>query len=127
MNRYFVQMGIRMACFLGAIFLADGWLRWVLIVGAVVLPYSAVLFANAGRDRVTYDMSPVTPQALAALPPVSAPGAGERVTGDDDPGPAAGGGRVIDHVDDGGDHGDDHGAENDHGAERHENDHDGGR
>jgi DUF3099 family protein len=119
MNRYFWQMGIRMACFLGAIFLADGWLRWVLLVGAVVLPYSAVLFANAGRDRVSYDMSPVTPQARAALPPASAPGAGapgpgERVPVDDDAGAAAGGGRVIDHVDDG-------------EAHRPENDHDGGR
>lgn len=104
MNRYFLQMGIRMACFLGAIFLADGWLRWVLIVGAVVLPYSAVLFANAGRDRVTYDTSPVTPQAPAALLSGSA---GERESehaAADDADPAApGGGRVIEHVDDGSD------------------------
>lgn len=106
MNRYFVQMGIRMACFLGAIFLADGWLRWVLIAGAVVLPYSAVLFANAGRDRVTFDTSPVTPQAPAALTPgpVPSPGPEHTTAGDDHPT-----GRVIDHVDEGADIGADDG------------------
>jgi hypothetical protein len=110
MNRYFVQMGIRMACFLGALFLADGWLRWVLLVGAVVLPYSAVLFANAGRDRVTYDTSPVTPQGPAALlpGPASADPGEPGSTDDAGPGAPAGGGRVIDHVDDVDDHADDH-------------------
>lgn len=49
-RRYLISMGIRTACFLGAV-LAHGWLRWVLIAGAVVLPYLAVVFANAGRER----------------------------------------------------------------------------
>ena len=31
--------------------MAEGVLRWVLIVGAVVLPYFAVVIANAGRER----------------------------------------------------------------------------
>lgn len=91
MTRYLVQMGIRVVCFLGAIFLADGWLRWVLVVGAVVLPYSAVLFANAGRDRVSYDTSPVTPTAHAQLPAPTGPV----------PGPTTepGAGRVVEHQD----------------------------
>jgi hypothetical protein len=84
-------MFIRLGCFLGAVFLADGWLRWVLLVGAVVLPYSAVIFANAGRDRVAYDTSPLTPVPLAELP--------ARPSEPEPPGPRAG--RVVEHVDDG--------------------------
>ena len=49
-RRYLIQMGIRIACFLGAV-LIDHWTRWVLLVGAVVLPYVAVVLANAGRER----------------------------------------------------------------------------
>lgn len=70
-RRYLIQMGIRIVCFLGAI-AADGWVRWTLVVLAVVLPYSAVLFANAGRDRVSYDTSPmvdVPPAELTAADP----------------------------------------------------------
>ena len=53
-RRYLVQMGIRLVCFLGAVVL---WshvplaVSLVLVVGAVVLPYVAVLGANAGRER----------------------------------------------------------------------------
>ncbi|MFB7797795.1 DUF3099 domain-containing protein [Isoptericola sp. NPDC056134] len=65
-RRYLVQMGIRIVCFLGAI-AADGWVRWTLVVLAVVLPYSAVLFANAGRDRVSYDTSPMVDVAPTEL------------------------------------------------------------
>ncbi len=43
-------MGIRTACFLGAV-LAAGWLRWSLVAAALVLPYLAVVLANAGRER----------------------------------------------------------------------------
>jgi hypothetical protein len=51
-RRYLISMGVRTACFLGAVVAGDGWLRWVLIAGAVVLPYLAVVFANGGRGRV---------------------------------------------------------------------------
>jgi len=59
-RRYLVQMGIRVVCF------ALSVLTWghipvvlslVLIVGAVVLPYTAVLIANAGRERRDTDAS----------------------------------------------------------------------
>ncbi len=43
-------MAIRTVCFIGAI-IADGWLRWTLVAGAVFLPYVAVVMANAGRSR----------------------------------------------------------------------------
>lgn len=48
--RYLISMGIRTACFLGAV-AASGWLRWVLVVGAFALPYFSVVIANAGRER----------------------------------------------------------------------------
>ncbi len=47
-RRYLFSMAIRTVCFVGAI-LASGWLRWALVAGAVVLPYVAVVMANAGR------------------------------------------------------------------------------
>jgi predicted tellurium resistance membrane protein TerC len=49
-RRYLVSMGIRTACVLAAIFIS-GWPRWVFIAGAVVLPYLAVVMANAGREN----------------------------------------------------------------------------
>jgi hypothetical protein len=53
-KRYLVQMGIRVVCFAAAVFSWGHiplWASLVLIVAAVVLPYSAVLLANAGRER----------------------------------------------------------------------------
>ena len=50
-RRYLVSMGIRTVCFIGAV-LADGWLRWVLIAAALILPYLSVVFANSGRERI---------------------------------------------------------------------------
>jgi hypothetical protein len=49
-RRYLISMGIRTACVLGAI-VVPGWPRWLLIAGAVVLPYLAVVIANAGREN----------------------------------------------------------------------------
>lgn len=49
-KRYLVQMSIRLVCFVGAVAI-DHWTRWLLLVGAVVLPYVAVVLANAGRER----------------------------------------------------------------------------
>ena len=49
-RRYLLSMAIRTICFIGAI-VASGWLRWALLAGAVVLPYVAVVMANAGRKR----------------------------------------------------------------------------
>lgn len=46
MRRYFTAMGLRGVCFVLAI-VTTGWLRWTCVVGAVVLPYIAVVLANA--------------------------------------------------------------------------------
>lgn len=98
---YLIQMSIRVVCIIGAV-LVDGWVRWALVAAAVVLPYSAVLIANSGRDQVTHDTSPVTPAAapaLTELPDVDTSSDAPRTT--DAPTPdAPGAGRVIDHVDD---------------------------
>ena len=48
-RRYLISMGLRTACFLGAI-VAHGPLRWALVVCAVVLPWISVIGANAGRE-----------------------------------------------------------------------------
>jgi len=112
---YLIQMSIRVVCIIGAV-LVDGWVRWALVAAAVVLPYSAVLVANAGRDHTTHDTSPVTPQAAPMLeelpeeaPPVAHEGrpGGSQDDRPDDPGApdgtgrlSPGSGRVINHVDD---------------------------
>jgi type III secretory pathway component EscV len=49
-KRYLISMGIRTACVLAAI-VVPGWPKWVFIAGAVVLPYLAVVIANAGREN----------------------------------------------------------------------------
>lgn len=96
---YLIQMSIRVVCIIGAV-VFDGWVRWVLVAAAVVLPYTAVLIANAGRDHVTQETSPVPPQAAPALTersePTDADAAGPAPT----PGASPGAGRVIDHEDD---------------------------
>jgi hypothetical protein len=46
-RRYVISMTIRTLCFLGAVVVGAGWLRWVLVAGAVLLPYVAVVMANA--------------------------------------------------------------------------------
>jgi hypothetical protein len=48
-TRYLISMGIRTACFVLAV-VTDGALRWVFIVGAVLLPYVAVVVANASGE-----------------------------------------------------------------------------
>ncbi|MBM7820232.1 hypothetical protein JOE63_002709 [Cellulosimicrobium cellulans] len=63
-RKYLIQMGIRLVCIFGAILAQGSWLTWVLAVGAIVLPYSAVLIANAGRDQARYDTSPMEHHAL---------------------------------------------------------------
>lgn len=66
-RRYLIQMSIRVVCFLGAV-LVDHWTRWLLLLGAVVLPYVAVLLANAGGER---GPAPLAGPAPPALPPAS--------------------------------------------------------
>jgi hypothetical protein len=50
-RRYFFSMMMRTACFILAVLLPSPY-RWIALLGAVVLPYVAVIAANAGRERV---------------------------------------------------------------------------
>jgi hypothetical protein len=49
-TRYLWSMSLRTICFVLAV-IVTGPLRWVLLFGAVFLPYFAVIIANAGRER----------------------------------------------------------------------------
>ena len=50
-RRYFISMMIRTACFILAVVLPSPY-RWIALSGAVVLPYIAVVVANAGRESI---------------------------------------------------------------------------
>ncbi len=67
-HRYLVSMGIRTACVVLAI-VTGGVLRWTFVACAAVLPYIAVVMANAGWSR-RESLRPVPPrtQARSALP-----------------------------------------------------------
>ncbi|GAA1505442.1 DUF3099 domain-containing protein [Brevibacterium permense] len=111
--KYSITMGIRTVCFVAAYFafVADlHILMWICVAGAVVLPYPAVIFANAGRERTRDDRSALLEQApLTELPPAR----GETISGDtlggetvgdetvDDPDPRGG---FPDETDPGADH-----------------------
>jgi hypothetical protein len=52
-RRYLIMMGIRVACFVAtiALFVAGaGWLAAIPAVGAIAIPYFAVVIANGGRE-----------------------------------------------------------------------------
>ena len=50
-RKYFISMMIRTFCFILAVILPSPW-RWVALIGAVTLPYIAVIAANAGRETI---------------------------------------------------------------------------
>ena len=52
-NRYLIMMGIRLLCFIAALLMFVnhlGWLAAIPAVGAIFIPYFAVVFANGGRE-----------------------------------------------------------------------------
>jgi hypothetical protein len=52
-RRYLIMMGIRVMCFVAAVIVfanGGGWLTAIPAVGAIVIPYFAVVFANGGRE-----------------------------------------------------------------------------
>jgi hypothetical protein len=59
-RRYLLTMGVRTTCFILAV-VTTGWIRWTCVVLAVVLPYVAVVLANAVRPRLGGRYSAVTP------------------------------------------------------------------
>jgi len=49
-RRYLFSMSIRIICFVLCIAFT-GWLRWAFFIGALILPWVAVVIANAGREN----------------------------------------------------------------------------
>jgi hypothetical protein len=79
--KYSITMGIRTVCFVAAYFAFRADLHvimWICVAGAVVLPYPAVIFANAGREVSRDDQSALLDEAPAAQLP---PARGETVSG----------------------------------------------
>jgi hypothetical protein len=54
MRKYLISMSIRTVCFILAV-VCSGWLRWTFATLAIVLPYVAVVIANAGPRRQADD------------------------------------------------------------------------
>src|SRR5215831_3564839 len=52
-RRYLIMMAIRVVCFVAAVIVfakGGGWLTAIPAVGAIAIPYFAVVFANGGRE-----------------------------------------------------------------------------
>ncbi|RAZ34588.1 DUF3099 domain-containing protein [Microbacterium sp. SMR1] len=65
MTKYFIMMAVRVVCFVLMVVIAPyGWHTAALAVGAIFLPYFAVVIANVGDDV----REPAAVSPLAALP-----------------------------------------------------------
>ena len=64
MRRYLISMGIRTGCFILAVVALAvlHWtlIGWILVIAAVLLPYVAVVMANATRSRTITPLGPMT-------------------------------------------------------------------
>jgi hypothetical protein len=72
-KRYIYSMVLRTVCFVGAVIVGGGWLMWTFLVGAIFLPYVAVVMANAGPGRNTDPALRQVGSGERELPP-TAPG-----------------------------------------------------
>lgn len=72
-RHYAITMTIRMACFALMLLITPyGWYTWVFALGAAVLPYIAVVIANAGSDSRRSEVE--APQAGITAAAPAAPG-----------------------------------------------------
>ncbi|WZH53606.1 MAG: DUF3099 domain-containing protein [Nocardioides alkalitolerans] len=66
-RRYIFAMAVRTLCVVGAYAVGPGWLRWVLLSGAVFLPWFAVVAANVTSQRSDgFEVEAVDAPALPA-------------------------------------------------------------
>jgi hypothetical protein len=65
-TRYLMTMGIRTVCVI-LVIVVPGPLRWVFAVGAIVVPYIAVVAANATGERRGEPLPPPPPRARPGL------------------------------------------------------------
>lgn len=82
MKVYGVQMFLRVACFFGFVLVDNLWLRVACVIGMVILPWSAVLLANAGADKSDRASSYLGPELNPEL--TAAPTASTAADSDDD-------------------------------------------
>ena len=69
-RRYLISMTLRTLCFVGAVAVGPGVLRWVLVAGAAFLPYIAVVLANAQATLASgRPHAPGIDPSVEALPP----------------------------------------------------------
>src|SRR6201991_902707 len=66
--KYAWMMSIRIVCFVLAVICPSPW-RWVFVVGAVALPYFAVVLANAHRSATTPAADPYVAPPRPAIAP----------------------------------------------------------
>ncbi|NIK60076.1 DUF3099 domain-containing protein [Kribbella shirazensis] len=64
--RYAWMMSIRIACFVLAVLTPSPW-RWMFVVGAIALPYFAVVLANAHRSATQPAPDPYLAPARPAI------------------------------------------------------------
>ena len=75
-RRYLLLMGIRVVCFIITVVLVVnhvGWLAVLPAAGAIVLPYFAVVVANARRQTGTGSLRPYQPNLPDRRPPDPGP------------------------------------------------------
>ena len=60
-RRYVISMTIRTVCFVLAVVSIGHWFLWVFITASFVLPYVAVILANAGAPTDPERLEEVTP------------------------------------------------------------------
>ncbi len=91
-TKYLVMMTIRIVCFALMVLVTPyGWYTWLFALGAVFLPYIAVVIANVGED--TKVVAAVTPErVLSGADDQDAPSSHPRLARHHDPGGRGAGG-----------------------------------
>jgi hypothetical protein len=67
-TRYAWMMSIRIVCFVLAVLTPSPW-RWVFVVGAIALPYFAVVLANAHKSSSAPPADPYLAPGRTAIGP----------------------------------------------------------
>lgn len=95
-RRYLIMMGIRAVCFVIAVVLFVnhmGWLTAIPLLGAIAIPYFAVVFANGGREPVSNrGFQPYTPNLPERFSPPGGSGHDSTPGHPQDPGTPGGNG-----------------------------------
>jgi Protein of unknown function (DUF3099) len=66
-RQYIVVMSIRVVCFILAVVIQITWLRMVFVVGALILPWVAVLAANQVKGKAVRAPTMFVPKPRRAL------------------------------------------------------------